>query len=125
MIEDSVRFVYGDEQGLGVSYFKNGNKKEYGQWKNGLKYGVWRYFSNEGKLNKKGEFNQFGYREGIWVLKDSLNKFDSIIKYTSGYIDTCYSIPTDTLNLDSLNIQPFELKGGENENKGSYIDMEG
>ena len=59
------------------------------------------------------------------MLKDSLNKFDSIIKYISGYIDTSYSISADTLNLDSLNIQPFELKGGENENEGSYLDMEG
>ena len=112
-IEDSVYFDRGDEQGLGVSYYKNGSKKAYGQWNLGYKFGIWRYFNKDGVLMMKGEFNEYGYRDGKWLIKDSLGLNDSIFIYSYGFVDTAYALELDTINLDSIDVQPFELKGND------------
>ena len=100
---------------MGVSYYKNGSKKAYGQWNLGYKYGLWRYFNESGILIKKGYFNEYGYRHGEWLTKDSLGHNDSVFIYKYGFVDTVYQAEVDTVNLDSIDIQPFELKGDDSE----------
>ena len=101
---------------MGVTYYKNGKKKAYGQWDVGYKFGIWRYFNENGVLIQKGEFNEYGYRDGEWLIRDSLGRNDSIFIYNYGYIDTVYAPDLDTFDIDTIDIKPFELKGDEGDN---------
>ena len=67
-------------------------------------------------LIQKGEFNEYGYRDGEWLIRDSLGRNDSIFIYNYGYIDTVYAPDLDTFDIDTIDIKPFELKGDEGDN---------
>ena len=109
-VEDSVKYIWGREEGIGIKYFKNGSRKEFGQWRKGYKYGVWRYFHGNGKEYLKGEFSEFGWRDGEWHKYDSLGITDSVIVFKHGFIDTSYEVLNDTFDIDSVDIEKLDFK---------------
>ena len=105
-----------------LTYYRNGHKKSFGQWEQGYKFGVWRYFNEVGDLVKRGVFNEYGYRDGVWLERDSLGLTDSITIYVNGYIDTAYRVDVDTLNLDSIIVNPLNLDSVNLKEIEEYIE---
>lgn len=66
----SVRFFeYGNEDGISVYYFQNGNKKEERSYLNGLKHGQWTTWNHDGiKTAEAVYFND--EKHGQWLVYD-------------------------------------------------------
>lgn len=80
----SVRFFeYGNEDGISVYYFQNGQKKEERAYLNGLKHGQWTTWNQEGIKTAEAEyFND--EKHGKWFIYDADGTKRYAMRYDRG-----------------------------------------
>jgi len=63
----------GVKDGEEISYYKNGNTKSTGKYKNNQKYDIWKYFKEDGTIDYEEEYEQ----PGVLLSKEKKAKIES------------------------------------------------
>ena len=71
----------GKKDGVHEEWYKNGQPKSKGEWKNGKEDGVWEEWHENGQLSSKGKYKN-GEEDGIWEQYND----DGSIKKPFGYL---------------------------------------
>lgn len=53
-----------------VEFHNNGETRLTGQLKNGRRFGLWKFYDPNGRLQEIGRYDEYGLRHGLWVAGD-------------------------------------------------------
>ena len=65
-------------------YYDNGKLKTKGNKKNGKRYGLWKFYHENGQLKEERSFNNDGFLHGKWRLFHENGKLKSETEYKNG-----------------------------------------
>ena len=66
--------------------YDNGQKKLNGRYRNGIKNGKWKWWSEDGKMDSSGTY-KIGIKDGKWIHFTDIGNGKYEVKYTKGNID--------------------------------------
>ena len=59
-----------DGSGKVVEFHNNGETRLTGELKNGRRYGLWKFYGPNGRLEEIGKYDEYGRKHGLWVKGD-------------------------------------------------------